>query len=352
MSWSGKALGGLFGALVGGPLGAGVGAAVGHYLGDAGASRRDGPKNPLELVRLNWVHHVFRAAGPGVELTPVWVARGLCDRDVTVRLDAAERCETAVAMPEHAVEEIEAPTWFVPYAWFGEDDEEAADVVVTLRAALGETLDRERFRIPMPRHVRRLGNSGPGRVVMGLVACARAGGRALSPDDREWIRLRFEDGHPLDPAGLVWLDGWMDELSGADLGRLTPAKVAERLATRVDERAREQIVMWLMHGARAVWPGRAAEQFIGELASSLELGSRLQHLWAQVAREPDPVALLKAAATLGIAVGTPPDEARRAYRSLVTRWHPDRARTPAEAEALNHRSAAINAAWAIFAAPR
>ncbi|MSP54413.1 MAG: J domain-containing protein [Myxococcales bacterium] len=352
MSWSGKALGGLFGALVGGPIGAGVGAAVGHYLGDAGASPDDRPRNPLEVLRLNWVHHVFRAAGPGVEIAPVWVARGLRDRDVTVRMDAADRCEAAVATPEHALEEIEAPIWFIPYSWFGDDEEQATEVVVTLRAGSHDALDRGRFTIPMPRRVRRLGNSGPGRVVMALVACARAGGRVLSVEDREWIRLRFEDGHPLDSSGRLWLGGWMDELSAADVGRLTPAKVGERLATRVDVQAGERIVMWLMHGARAVWPGWAAEQFIGELASTLGLAARLEGLWAQVAREPDPVALLKAVATLGIAAGTPPDEARRAYRALLMRWHPDRARTPADAEGFTRQSAAINAAWAIFAAPR
>jgi hypothetical protein len=47
-------------------------------------------------------------------------------------------------------------------------------VAVTLRGPQGEQ-DREEFVVPLPRGVRRLGNSGPGRVVMALVACARAG---------------------------------------------------------------------------------------------------------------------------------------------------------------------------------
>ncbi len=348
MSWSGKALGGLFGALVGGPVGAGVGAAVGHYLGDAPAR---GSAPAIEIVRLGWVHHVFRASGPGVELVPVWIARGLRDRDVTVRMDAAGTCETAIVSPELPVEEIEAPRWFLPYARVTAGDGgdvETGEVSVTLRTAGQGGVDRERFGIPMPRRVRRLGNSGPGRIVMALVACARAGGRALGAEDREWIRIRFCEGHPLDADGCLWLEAWMDELSAAEPARLSPARVAERVATRLDREGASRLLMWLMHGARAVWPGSAGEAYIAALARAWALEDALDRLWAQVALEPDPVALTKAAATLGIPAGSPPDVARAAYRTLVQRWHPDRARTAVEVAEFTQRSAAINAAWAIF----
>ncbi len=344
MSWSGKALGGLFGALVGGPVGAGVGAAVGHYLGDARPEARE-----LELVKLRWVHHGFQSSGPGVALTPVWRARGLVDVDVTVRVDAAGRCETAVVTPDHPVEEIESPGCFVPYGWFPAG--ESAPVTVTLRAARGGQ-DREVFEIPMPRGARRLGNSGPGRVVMALVACARAGGRGLTPDDKDYIRTRFLEGQPLDADGRAWLAAWLLELETAALGRLDAQRVARRLSVHVDDAGVDRVMTWLMHGTRASWPTEAAERFIDELAGGLGAGARLDALWARVAAEPDPVAVARAGRVLGVAPGTPTDEARKAYRALVMRWHPDRAASAAEAEEFTRRTAAINAAWAVISGGR
>jgi hypothetical protein len=349
VSWSGKALGGLFGALVGGPVGAGVGAAVGHYLGDVAR-----PPQPLELTQLRWVHHAFSASGPGVKLTPVWRSRGLHDVDVTVRVDAGTLCQTTVIVPEHAAEDVEEPEWLVPYAAFPQG--EVAEISVTLRAAAlrggREPLDKDRFQIPMPRGVRRLGNSGPGRVVMALVACARAGGRDLTTDDLDYIRVRFVEGYPLDARGLEWLAAWTKELATAEVSRLAPDAVANRLATHVDAAAAERVLTWLMHGTRASWPGEAAERFIAGLALELGLEARLDSLWRQVAAEPDPVALARAAGVLGVAAGTAIDEAKRAYRALMLRWHPDRARTPEEARAYTERTVRINAAWQVFSGGR
>lgn len=344
MGWSGKALGGLFGALVGGPVGAGVGAAVGHYLGDSERERR-----ALELVKLQWVHHAFRASGPGVVLTPVWRARGLVDADVTVRMDAAGACETVVVAPDHPVEEIEAPSWFVPYTRFPPGD--AGSVTVTLRASR-VAHDREEFGIPLPRGARRLGNSGPGRVVMALVACARAGDRLLTSDDRDYIQTRFMEGHPLDADGQRWLASWMVELGAAELSRLSADRVAERLAVHVDDSGVDRVLTWLMHGTRASWPGEGAEQYVDALARAMGARESLDALWAQVTAEPDPVALVLAARVLGIPMGTPLDVARREYRALVVRWHPDRARTPAETDAFTKRTAAINTAWSVFSGAR
>ena len=224
------------------------------------------------------------------------------------------------------------------------DDPAASESVVTETGGALSVLRRGLATSPELRKGFRI------TVVMALVGCARAGGRTLSFEDREWIRSRFVDGHPLDVAGLAWLDRWLGELAGADLGRLSAEKVAERVGSRLDDEAAGQVLVWLMHGARAAWPGPGGEQYIAELAAGLGLAAHLDGLWAKVAREPDPVAVIKAAAILGIPVGTTPEEARRAYRALVTRWHPDRARTALEAEAYTRRTAAINAAWAILSA--
>ena len=340
VSWSGKALGGLFGALVGGPVGAGVGAAVGHYLGDAAR-----PERPLELVRLGWVHHAFRASGPGVVLTPTWRARGLVDVDVTVRIDVPGTCATSVVTPDHPVEEIDAPACFIPYSSLPQA--EHATVVVTLRGRQGEH-DREEFVVPLPQRARRLGNSGPGRVVMGLVACARAGSRPLTDDDVAYIRERFLDGQALDAGGEAWLSAWIAELESADVHRLGADRVAARIAVHVDALGAERVLTWLMHGTRASWPGESAEEFIDDLARELGVAARLDPLWERVNAEPDPVALARAAAVLGVAPGTDVEQARRAYRALVLRWHPDKARSPVEAASFTAHTAALNVAWALY----
>jgi len=330
-------------------VGAGVGAAVGHYLGDAAR-----PPQPLELTQLRWAHHSFSASGPGVTLTPVWRSRGLADVDVTVRMDAGSLCQTTVIVPEHVAEDVEEPEWLVPYTAFPQG--EVADITVTLRAATlrggREPVDKDRFVIPMPRGVRRLGNSGPGRVVMALVACARAGGRSLSAEDLDYIRVRFVEGYPLDEHGLEWLAIWSRELANADVTRLRPDAVAARLATHVDAPAAERVLTWLMHGTRASWPGEAAERFIAGLARELGLEGRLDPLWRQVAAEPDPVALARAAGLLGVSVAASLDDAKRAYRALMLKWHPDRARSPEEARAFTERTVRINAAWQVFSGGR
>jgi DnaJ-domain-containing protein 1 len=269
-------------------------------------------------------------------------------------MDAGSLCQTTVVVPEHPVEDVDDPEWLVPYTAF--EQGEVAEITVTLRVAPRrdgrEPMDKDRFQIPMPIGVRRLGNSGPGRVVMALVACARAGGRVLTEDDLDYIRVRFVEGYPLDERGLEWLAAWTKELATAALSRLSPDAVATRLATHVDESAAERVLTWLMHGARASWPGEAAERFIAGLARHLGIDARLDALWRQVAAEPDPVALARAAEVLGFSVGAPADDAKRAYRALMQRWHPDRARTPEEASVYTERTVRINAAWQVFSRGR
>ena len=92
MPWSGKLVGGLIGGMLGGPVGAGLGASVGHVL-------RDGNR-PLELLRLDWQHHAFRASGPGMVLTPAWGARGLAGEEVRVRVRVHELVHRAPLTPE------------------------------------------------------------------------------------------------------------------------------------------------------------------------------------------------------------------------------------------------------------
>jgi DnaJ-domain-containing protein 1 len=338
VGWSGKVLGGLFGGIVGGPLGMAAGVALGHWVADGAGDepRRD---LPLELVKLEWQHHVFRPVGPGVLLTPTWVARGLDGVDVDVRLRVLGTTWSAVVVPEEDPETCSLPEVFVPYTALPEDH-----VIVEVRLAAGEASDRARYRVPLPTPVRRQGGSGPARVVMALVAAARAGGRTLERDDVRFVRTRFVEAYPLDEAGLAWLKLWMRTLRDADPARLTPEKVAARLARHVDGDQAATVVSWLMHGTRAAWPGAAQERYVDDLAEAL--GIDAIPLWAEVDGNPAELTRAGAAAILGVPMSANPDTVRAAWKRLVQETHPDRNASD-EVEA-TRRTARINAAYGVL----
>ena len=156
------------------------------------------------------------------------------------------------------------------------------------------------------------------------------------------------DGQALDAGGEAGLSAWIAELESADVHRLGADRVAARIAVHVDALGAERVLTWLMHGTRASWPGESAEEFIDDLARELGVAARLDPLWERVNAEPDPVALARAAAVLGVAPGTDVEQARRAYRALVLRWHPDKARSPVEAASFTAHTAALNVVWALY----
>lgn len=339
MAWSGKLLGGLVGGMVGGPLGMGVGAALGHYLADGEGAARD---RDLVLLRLEWRHHAFGPSGPGVLLTPVWLARGHLGRDVRVRLYAdVDRFEATVA-PDSADETCALPDFLVPYARF---DGRAR---VTLRS--DRARDDAEFRVRLPTEVRRLGLSGPARLVMALVACARAGDRPLTKDDVRFVRETFTAAHPLDEDGLTWLRTWLRTLRDADLGRLSPEKVADRLARhlRGPEDA-EETLLWLMRGATSAWPGEAQEDWIAGLGEALGAdAARMDALWAELDAVPGEADRARARAVLGVGPLASEEEVRAAWLRLVRDAHPDRARTPEDAAEATRRTAEINGAYRLL----
>ncbi|MFZ5475178.1 MAG: DnaJ domain-containing protein [Myxococcota bacterium] len=328
--WSGKVLGGLVGGLVGGPVGLAAGAALGHYLADGEGARR---ARDVALLRLEWRHHAFSEAGPGVRLTPVWTARRRAGADVVVRLDAAGARQKAVVTPEADDEEIALPTFFVPYAGFD------GHVTVTLEG------DAARFVVPLPSEVRRLGLSGPARLVMALVACARAGGRPLAKDDVRFVRETFCAAHPLDDDGLAWLRAWMRALRDAEPERLAPEKVAARLARHVRDEDVDDVILWLMRGARSTWPGAAQEAWIAGLAGALGLdAARIAALWRELDAPSGEADRARALATLGLGPGATAEQIRAAWRERVMASHPDR---DASADA-TRRTAELNAAYRLL----
>ncbi len=331
MAWTGKMIGGLLGGMVGGPVGAGVGATLGHVLADT--SKR------LEIVQIEWRHHAFSPSGPGVWLTPVWIARGLQDKDVRVRLDFGDDLLDAAVVVEAPVETCHLPRFFVSYAAAGNAS------AATVRVASGPHADRAVFTIAMPTIVRRLGGSGPARAVMALVACARAGERVLTPDDIAWIRASFTEGHPLDDEGAAWFEDWVEELAGADLARLGAERVAARLDVHLDEEGRARLVRWLMRATCEAWPGDAVEDFIAALATALRVPN-LEQLWREIeAESATDDGRAEARAVLGVSAGVTGPALRAAWLALVQQFHPDRGRTAEEIASLNRRLAEINAAY-------
>ncbi len=327
MAWTGKLVGGLLGGMLGGPVGAGVGAALGHVLGDGNQA--------LEIVRLDWQHHAFRACGPGVELVPVWRARRLSGRDVRVRISAGDCREEKIVVPDDADEACALPRAFFPYAELPEG--ESVDVKVRLRGPAGHG-DDATFAVRLPTAVRRLGNSGPARAVMALVACARADGRALARDDVRFIRESFCEGVPLDDDGIHWLRAWLRELRDAELSRLSPPKVARRLDPHLDTEGRARLVGWLWRGVASAWPGEAQEAYVRALAAAIGASEA----------PPPAEGVAEAFAVLGLRPGADADTVREAWLRLVQRWHPDRAPSPAELPEHNRRAAEVNAAYRLL----
>jgi hypothetical protein len=328
--WSGKVLGGLVGGLVGGPMGVAAGAALGHYLADGEGAQR---ARDVTLTRLEWRHHAFSAAGPGVRLTPIWLARRRKGKDVRVRLEAGGVRQQAVVAPETDDEQIALPDFFVPYEGFD------GNVTVTLEG------DAARFVVPLPSEVRRLGLSGPARLVMALVGCARAGGRALEKSDVRFIRETFTGAHPLDDDGLVWLRAWMRTLRDAEPERLAPDRVAKRLARHLRDEDVDDVVLWLMRGARSTWPGPEQEAWIAGLADGLGLdAARIASLWRELDAPAGEADRRRALVTLGLAPGATIDDVRAAWRRLVVACHPDR---DASADA-TRRTAELNAAYRVL----
>ncbi len=344
MGWTGKVLGGLFGGIVGGPMGMAAGAALGHWFADSDAE--PGAEDPpLALERLDWQHHAFRPVGPGMVLVPVWTARGLNATDVDVRVRVRGTTWKATVTIEADPELCTLPEVFVPYASLVDVADGAVVVEVRLTGADGAA-DRARYRVALPSPVRQLGNSGPARVVMALVACARAGGRALTRDDVRFIRTRFTEAYPLEEAGQTWLKTWLRELRGADLERLTPAKVAERLGRHVDPAGAAGVVEWLLVGTRACWPGDAPEAYAEALSEALGIDAAP----IRAAVDASSVELTRggAAGLLGVPVDADAETVRAAWKRLVQAAHPDL--NPADAARATHRTARLNHAYQVMKA--
>lgn len=339
MAWTGKVLGGVLGGMVGGPLGVGVGAALGHYLADGEGAEKS---RDLVVVRLAWRHHAFGPSGPGVRVTPVWRARSHAGRDVSVRVDAGGYRFAATVVPDADDELCEVPSFLLPYA----------DLPGTVRVHLESSrskADKAEFDIELPSPVRRLGGSGPARVVMALVANARAGGRPLERADVRFIRESFIAAHPLDDDGVHWLRRWMRELRDAELDRLSPEKVARRLTKHVSGEAMEEVLLWVMRGARDVWPGGASQAWIAAFGDALGIDAGgISALWGELDAASDEAARAQARAVLGVPPTAAEDEIRAAWRRLVQEWHPDRAQGEAAVAEATRRVAEINAAWRVL----
>lgn len=338
MAWSGKLLGGLIGGMVGGPVGAAAGAAAGHLALDGA------PVAPLQLVRLDWTHHAFTTQGPCLKLAPVWRARGMEGQDVDVIVDLGARSWAYVVEVDRRDEVVALPEILVPYGLLAGMDA----VEVEVRIAAGDNADTAAFDVDLPSPVRRLGLSGPARLVMALVACARAGGRALTRDDVRFVRETFCAAWPLDAVGEQWLRDWLKELAAASEMRLSADKVADRLAPHLGGDAGE-LLLWLMRGARTTWPGPASEGWIDAFAEGLGVdGDDVSALWEDVDGDAAEAERIRALATLGLQADATTEMAQAAWRTLVRAHHPDRARSPEALAEATRRTAQINAAWQVL----
>jgi DnaJ like chaperone protein len=344
VAWSGKLLGGVLGGMVGGPVGAGVGAALGHILADGGGATGARSDRPLVLGQLRWRHHGFSADGPGVHLAPTWRAVGHRDLDVHVTLRAAGLRHEGVLVPERDDETVALPTLFVPYARLP-DAVDRAEVRVLLASRRGE--DAAAYDVDLPSPVRRLGSSGPARVVMALVACARAENRRLTREDIRFVRETFEAAWPLSDAGTAWLRRWLHTLAEAGVARLAPDKVAARLRPHLPRGDATEVLLWMARGTQGVWPGEATESWLDDFAAEMGVPD-MTPLWEEVEAASDAGERSRALETLGLPPGATLEEARRAWRDLVRTHHPDLARTPEESDAATARTAALNAAWAVL----
>ncbi len=345
MGWSGKLLGGLVGGMVGGPVGAGVGAAIGHYLADGEGAARAGD---LVVERIEWRHHAFGPSGPCARIVPIWRTRRHAGRDVTVRISGGDATDRAVVTVEDPDERCALPAFALPYARLDPSgDAERISVQVSLTSERNR--DACAFDVPLPNAVRRLGLSGPARLVMALVACARAGERPLTRDDVRFVRESFCAAHPLDDDGLIWLRDWLRELRAASLERLAPERVAERVRPHLPADDPSELLLWLMRGARASWAGGPQEAWIAGFADALGVDAgRVDALWSEIDGVSSEAERARAAAVLGIDADAPPDAVRAAWLRLVQQHHPDRARTADDQADATRRTAEINAAWQVL----
>lgn len=325
MAFAGKLIGGLLGGMLGGPVGAGIGITLGHAVADGPAS--------LRAERLHWRHHGFGPSGPGAWIVPEWTARGLGGVPVRVTLAVGDAVVGASVVPEARAERCGLPRFLVPYARIGD-----ARTARTWLTAAGAPRDVARFALRLPSPGRRIGSSGPARAVMALAASARAGGRALDPGARHAIESAFSAGYALDGAGRGWLHEWLDLLATAELGRLTPPKVARRLRPHLDADGADRLLGWLASSWRQSWPTSAGRDWIDALGA--ELGAEVD--WEVAVDDDDERAAL---AVLGLAPGATRAEVRARWLSLVQDWHPDRATDPADALRRNRALAEINAAY-------
>jgi hypothetical protein len=196
-----------------------------------------------------------------------------------------------------------------------------------------------------------MGSSGPARLVMALVACARADGRRLARSHGRFVEDTFRAAHALDDRGHAWLRAWTAEIDDADVARLAAARVARRLEPHLADADRDALLTWLMRGVRHAWPGAAQEAWAAELALALGRDAAdIARLWAEVQGEGDEHA--EAAALLGVPPGCSLDVARGAWLRLVRQHHPDLARDPEDAARRTRRTAALNAAWQVLQAER
>ncbi len=339
MAWSGKVLGGVLGGMVGGPLGVGVGAAIGHYLADGEGAARG---RELVVTRIRWNHHAFGPSGPGVRITPVWRARKHEGRDVRVRLVAGPHRFDATVVPDADDELCEVPEFVVPYV----DFEGGVRIRLESERTRADVAD---FDVELPSPSRRLGSSGPARMVMALVGAARAGGRALERSDVRFIRESFTAAYPLDDDGITWLRRWLRALRDTEPERLAPDKVAVRLARHVEGEAVDEVLLWVMRGTRDVWPGAAAQAWVAGLGDSLGIDAAgIDALWNELDADSDEDDHADARALLGVGNDATPEDIRAAWRRLVQTWHPDRAQGEAAVAEATRRVAAINAAWRLL----
>ncbi len=315
------------------------------------AGRADAPS--LTVGRLRWIHHGFGPSGPGVHLVTTWRARGLRGAEVDVVLRAGSTRTTTRFRIERDEEIVHAPDVLVPYGrlldtaggrcgGWNPPPQDPASVEVRVAVLGAGVEDAAAFDVALPNHVRRLGGTGPARVVMALVACARAGGRPLGRPDVRFVREQVADAWALDACGEGWLRAWLHVLADAEPHRLGPAKVAARLAPHLpgDPRA---LLRWVARGAREAWPGPAAEDWLGGLAAWLGVPAPVLD---GIHEELDAASALRARraalAELGLSEGASLEEARAAWRALARAHHPDRGGDLADATA---RMARINAAW-------
>ena len=269
-------------------------------------------------------------------LTPVWEARGLAGVDCDVRISVPGERQKEVVVPEHPKERCEIPPFFFRYALF--DGLEKATAKVQIAAPNLEPIFAD-FALELPAGLRRLGSTGQGRMVMALLASARAGGRTLQQEDVRYIRSLCTEAWQMEEEGISWLRSWLKSLREVEEDRLSPDKVAERVGLSTELPDQELLLGWLVEGGEKHWATRAARQWVDSFAAALGLEAP----WSGAYVAPRSAA--RAAQILGISENAPLEEVRLVWRRLVQENHPDRAADP---ELATRRTAQINAAWTLL----